>query len=110
MAIKAIREYKECDIYRSPESKEKGPMSVNDYIKKLGCVAPAVPLDQFQFEFERQLQRLAADLRRKASVLVFTSQGKTGTRAKVTLYGLFLTLGLRYGPCVRSCQVLARIS
>ncbi|KAK2599260.1 hypothetical protein N8I77_011030 [Diaporthe amygdali] len=76
VAIKAFRNFKECELYRPPE---RFPCieeaSVNEYVKQMGCVAPAVPLDQFKFE--SRPWRLAADLRRRPSVLTFSSQGKT---------------------------------
>lgn len=56
---------------------------MNDYIKQLGCVAPAVPLDQSKIESGPW--RLAADLRRKPSVLAFSSQGKTGMSTHVAM-------------------------
>lgn len=57
---------------------------MNDYIKQLGCIAPAVPLDQFKFE--SRPWRLAAELRRRPSILMFSSQGRTGTYAQMMFY------------------------
>ncbi|KAL2274873.1 hypothetical protein FJTKL_02695 [Diaporthe vaccinii] len=75
VAIKAFRNFKECELYRPPD---KFPcieqLSVNTYIRQLGCIAPAVPLDQFKFD--SRPWRLAADLRRRPSVITFSRQGK----------------------------------
>ncbi|KAG8170312.1 hypothetical protein KVR01_001057 [Diaporthe batatas] len=74
VTIKAARRFKECDLYRSPS---KFPCiedtSVNEDIEKLGCVAPAVPLDQLKLE--SRSWRLAGDLKRRPSVLTFSRKG-----------------------------------